>query len=404
MIYHIFNSSLISGPETLVLPALASLKSSPVKVILLRESRISQQKQSHVQSYVENLGLPCIIVDVQSRLDRQAIEKLRAVLEEARDSLEIIHAHDVKASFYLLMASRRLRSRRFSMVSTHHGVDGRTGFINRAYELFYSYKILPQYDRVLTVCTQDQTSLLKRGLQSDLVRVHLNGVTREMVSEEARQQRQAEIRKSWGLDSSGENMCVIGVAARLEGEKRPFEILEIAKKVRELDSSFAFQILFFGRGSLEESLKRKTKELGLEETVRWMGYRSGLGEEFAGFDLLLSLSKAEGLPINLLEAGWSGTPIFATAVHGVNDLISSAELGTLVKVDEAPSHMAEKLLALARNKKEMQQKGRAFQQHVAENFSQEVWLNKLLQFYTELRNKKFSGAAGSVSSSSQATT
>jgi glycosyltransferase EpsD len=395
MIYHIFNSSLISGPETLVMPAIATL-APEVTVVLLRESRIPTQKQSHVEEYMKGLGLPFLVVEVHARFDRQAIQALKYLLKEAGASLEVAHAHDVKASFYLFMACRNW-NQPFSLVSTHHGVDGRTGVVNRLYELFYSYVILPQYDLVLTVCTQDRTSLLHRGLKKELVQVHLNGVTRTMIQPENRQCHRTEIHKAWGLASSfPKEVCVIGVAARLEEEKRPFEILEMLRIMTQLKPAFEFVVLFFGRGSLEEKLQEKSKEFLLEKNVRWMGYRAGLGNEFAGFDVLLSLSRAEGLPINLLEAGWAGTPVFATAVHGVNDLISSPKLGVLVAVNENTSVMARKLLEFAENRTEMQQKGQAFQSHVLSNFSQEVWLNNLTKFYKDLREKKSRSASHDV--------
>ena len=62
---------------------------------------------------------------------------------------------------------------------------------------------------------------------------------------------------------------------------------------------------------LEKSLQESAPRAGLEKRLVWMGYRKNVGAELAGLDLLLSFSKAEGLPINLIEAGWA-----ATSRHG----------------------------------------------------------------------------------------
>ena len=383
MIYHVFNSSLISGPETLVMPAIANLNPN-VMIILLREERIARDKQSHVEIYMKDLGLQFQVVDVSSRFDKKAILELKQLLERAGKKLEVAHAHDVKASFYLYMASRSLRDRPFAIVSTHHGVDGRAGLMNRAYEMFYSYLILPRYDLVLCVCSQDRESLIERGLDEKKVKVHLNGVTRVRISAPARSSRRKMIHEAWGLQGDTEDVCILGVAARLEPEKRPFEFLRVAETMSQLDPKFHFKILIFGRGSLESQLRAETQRRGLQGKVLWMGYRSGLGDEFAGFDLLLSLSKAEGLPINLLEAGWAGTPVFATAVNGVKDLISSEALGELIHRDEETPVIARKLIHFSKNRSELERKGNSFQNHVVEKFSQEVWLNNLLKFYKEL--------------------
>ncbi len=58
-----------------------------------------------------------------------------------------------------------------------------------------------------------------------------------------------------------------------------------------------------------------------------MGYRDDVGRELAGLDLVLSFSKAEGLPINLIEAGWAGTPVMSMLVGGVKDLIPGDSFG-----------------------------------------------------------------------------
>lgn len=388
MIFHVFNSSLISGPETLVFPALAVIKER-VKIILLREERISAEKQKHVEDYLKQLSLPYVIIPVRSRHDGQAVRDLAAFLQSHNEMCEIVHAHDVKPSFYLWEALRFVSERRFAIVSTHHGVFARSGFINRFYEWIYVHFILPRFDRVLTVCTTDRDCLVEdRGLPADLVKVHLNGVTRSKISILERPQRQQQIRESWGLEAD-KSMFVFGVAARLAPEKRHSLILEAAAILKELKPSLRFRILCFGRGELEDRLYKKTQALGLQQEVLWKGYRAGLGEEFCGFDAVLSLSVAEGLPINLIEAGWAATPIFSTAVNGVCDLVPSDSVGELVEVNESARSIAKKMLRFASLPKvRLSEMGAAFQRHVEANFSQEVWLNQLLDIYSETINER----------------
>ncbi len=386
MIYHIFNSSLISGPETLVFPALVQLKDKlkdQVQIILLRESRIPDEKQKHVVEYIEKLGLRYQIIPVHSRYDVQAIQKLTNILEQTID-LKVAHAHDVKPSMYLLRAAQKIRNRAFTIISTHHGVRARSGLINRLYEIYYARFILPAFDRVLTVCTSDKVTLVKRGLHPNQVEIHLNGVTRIKVSSSERAVKQQQIRQSWNLGTAP-GAFIFGVAARLETEKRHGLLLNVVQEIIRLAPHFEFVVVCFGRGALGDSLKQQTTKLGLSSCVLWKGYRAGLGDEFAGFDALLSVSRAEGLPINLIEAGWAATPIFASAVDGVKDLVSTEDLGALVPADEKPEIIANQIIQFANSLQSLEKKGRAFQQHVEKNFSQESWLQKLLEIYAETK-------------------
>ncbi|AZZ36207.1 hypothetical protein CIK05_05170 [Bdellovibrio sp. qaytius] len=378
MIFHIFNSSLISGPETLAMPALAEIKDK-AQIIWLREARVSDEKQKHVASYMQSYGLTYHTIPVESRLDKQAVQKLKELFEKT-ENLEVAHAHDVKASFYLLKASEQIQNRKFQTISTHHGVFARSGFINHMYEKYYAHFILPKLDRTLTVCSSDRLVLIKRGLKPAQVVAHLNGVTRNRISQTDRLAAQKKIRQDWGLNVS-EDTFVFGVAARLDHEKRHNLILDVAHELKSNHPNFKFVILCFGRGPLEESLKKRTKLLGLDNNVQWRGYRSHLGQEFAGFDSLLSLSSAEGLPINLIESGWAATPVFASNVNGVGDLVTAESLGTLVAADEDVKSIAAKIVGFAASKEKLAQVGLNFQAHVEKHFSQAEWLKNLLEIY-----------------------
>jgi glycosyltransferase involved in cell wall biosynthesis len=387
-ILHVFNSSLISGPETLVMPALAR-SGWPVHILLLRESRVSDEKQKHVEEYLTQLKLSYTVISIHSRYDRQAIEKIKMYLENFSD-LRVAHAHDVKASFYLLKATEKIVDRQFYIVSTHHGVYARSGFIVRLYELYYSHFLLPRFDRVLVVCTEDKKRLLQRGLSDQLVEVHLNGVTRAEISLPQRSAQQKNIRQLWGLPLA-ENSLILGVVARLDAEKRHSYIMQVIVALKKIKpDSLNVQVVCFGRGALEEKLRQQAVQLGLEKEMIWAGYRLGLGEQLSGFDVLLSLSQAEGLPINMIEAGWAGTPVFASAVDGVKDLVTDNKMGQLIPSSLKPELAAQKLLEFLVDKQELENKGYRFQQNVKQNFSQEKWLSRLQEIYQQLKiNSKF---------------
>jgi len=68
MIVHIFNSSVVSGPEILVLPSLLRLGEA-TRVIFLVETRVTGKSRCPVE-YAKKLGLEVETVYVRSRWDR----------------------------------------------------------------------------------------------------------------------------------------------------------------------------------------------------------------------------------------------------------------------------------------------------------------------------------------------
>ena len=379
MIVHVFNSTLVSGPETLVLPALSQIKGR-VAVIFLSETRKLNEAQKPIQ-YARSLGLSTVSVPVGGRYDRQAISNLREVLIQLKP--EITHAHDVKASTYLLRSAESIQDRTFQLISTHHGVHARSGLKNKLYEMVYTRFILPHYDQVFCVCSSDRKVLIQRGLNPDRVHTHLNGVNRRWVDRSERLEVRNQIHTDWNLRSLGisSQAILFGVVGRLAPEKRHDRLLNALAELKRLDSSLDWHLLCYGAGPLEASLKRLTQKLDLGGHVHWMGYRKEIGNEMAGFDLLFSLSDAEGLPINLLEAGWAGTPVVATHVDGNRDLFARSKTGILIHRHQSAEAIAREIQRLVSHSKERTELGFRFQKHVMSQFSEAVWLERLKELY-----------------------
>ena len=81
------------------------------------------------------------------------------------------------------------------------------------------------------------------------------------------------------------------------------------------------------------------------------------------------MSIAEGLPLNVIEAGWAATPVVATAVGGTTDLLGDPPAGVLVPPWEATEAIADRLAALLRDPSLASALGKALQARVASRFS-----------------------------------
>jgi len=378
MITHIFNSSVVSGPETLVLPALKKLE-EPVSIIFLLESRRWDEAQKPIE-YARELGHDVYKVVVGGRWDRAAFAELRAVLDHLKP--RIAHAHDVKASVYLRQAQKLKPGLSCRIVSTHHGAASRKGKL-KLYEEFYVRWILPHFDYVLSVCEHDRHSIVRRGVHENRVGIHRNGADRPKIDADQRREKAIEIRRCWKQAMPSlpdpEHAVFLGAVARLSPEKRHDRMLNVLSFLPD-----EVVLLCFGTGAEEKRLRGISRELGVESRVFWMGYSSTISSEMAGFDLLLCLSDGEGIPINLLEAGWAATPVVATQVGGIPDLISSPEEGFLVQKEEDDELIAWKIQKVLYDHVSLKKVGGAFQRRVTSHFSETAWLGRLREVYRSL--------------------
>jgi glycosyltransferase involved in cell wall biosynthesis len=384
MIVHLFNSSSISGPEKLVLPALAA-SGGRFAAVNLREERIGKPGDPDpMEDYCRAVGLPYEAISVAGRWDRNAVARLANLLKRTAPAL--VHAHDVKASLYLLRAAEKEPGAR-PLVSTHHGVRGRPDLKSRAYEWAYRRLFLRKFDRALCVSSADHEILSASGVPAERLRLHLNGVDGRYVDPRDRPAKSLRLRRVL-LPTRWESRppFLFGVVGRLSAEKDHARILMTLAALERTSPARDWKCLIFGDGPLKKSLQRRAVRLGISGKTLWMGYRPAAADEIAALDLVLSFSKAEGLPINLIEAGWAGTPVMATQVGGVNDLIPTDGFGNVVPVEEPPRATARRINGLMSEEgaQRLRAQGARFQKRVVESFSRAKWLKRLRELYREV--------------------
>jgi glycosyltransferase involved in cell wall biosynthesis len=128
---------------------------------------------------------------------------------------------------------------------------------------------------------------------------------------------------------------LVGVVGRLAEVKRPEWALEVFRLLAERHP--ALQLVFVGDGDQRGRLERAIRALpdAWRERVHLLGAVEDLAPVLADLEALLSTSRAEGLPVALIEAAAAGLPAVATRVGGVPELVADERTGYLGEsVDE----------------------------------------------------------------------
>jgi glycosyltransferase involved in cell wall biosynthesis len=92
-------------------------------------------------------------------------------------------------------------------------------------------------------------------------------------------------------------------------------------------------------GRFSRQLRGLVKDLGLEDRVHFLGQLAPpvLAEVMCAADILCLASSAEGWPNVVNEALACGTPVVATRVGAVPQLLPSLQYGIIVPVDDRPA-------------------------------------------------------------------
>ncbi|MBA3312351.1 MAG: glycosyltransferase [Planctomycetaceae bacterium] len=152
---------------------------------------------------------------------------------------------------------------------------------------------------------------------------------------------------------------VIVFVGRLAEQKDPLRLLEA---FRDVSNDFPeARLLFVGTGPLEEPLRRRAGEL--DGRVAFAGQRSDVPALLKAAACLALPSRWEGMPNVVLEAMAAGTPVVATNVEGIGELLRDGTLGTVVHT-EASEALAEGIRQILSDPVAAQEKSRLAQTHV----------------------------------------
>lgn len=116
--------------------------------------------------------------------------------------------------------------------------------------------------------------------------------------------------------------------ARLHPEKGHSHLLEAFAGLLKKDRQAT--LLLLGEGALEGEVRRQIARLGIDSTVRLLGWRDDALAVIAASDLLVHPSLHEALPSAVIEAVALGKPVLATDVSGVRDILGDGRYGVIV--------------------------------------------------------------------------
>ena len=118
----------------------------------------------------------------------------------------------------------------------------------------------------------------------------------------------------------------LGVAGRLTEQKALEDTLAALARVPRV------ALLVLGDGPERAALERRAAQLDVSDRVRFLGAgtRDDVIVLFRAVDAALLTSAWENLPHTLLEALAAGTPVIATAVGGIPEVVRDGENGLLV--------------------------------------------------------------------------
>ncbi|MCF8108716.1 MAG: glycosyltransferase [Desulfohalobiaceae bacterium] len=321
-----------------------------------------------------DLGLEVVDFQARTKFDPRALWALYRYLR--RESIDILHTHLMLMHVMGRMAGKLAGVPR--IVSTHHNLAQSNHPLSRTLERLTR----PLSKATVFVSLAVQTSYGfpdQQGVASEPSRhtVIYNPVSMRKLQQDAARTDLQAVKAQLGLRQSFVFSCI----GRLHASKGQAWLLEAVDRLRRNHSEF--QVLVAGDGPLRTCLEEKTTGQGLEDHIKFLGFRDDVAALLAASDCFVIPPVFEGFGLAQAEAMALGLPVISTNLPAIAEVVQHGETGLLVPPEDADA-LAEAMDWLMDHPQEAERMGRKAQKRVEALFSSQVIARQYATFYQDL--------------------
>jgi glycosyltransferase involved in cell wall biosynthesis len=196
-----------------------------------------------------------------------------------------------------------------------------------------------------------------------------------------------EMRSSFGTT---DDQILVGWVGRLDPKKNVEDFIEAAALVSAREDRARFVIVggpdAFNPG-YAEGLKALARRRGLKDRLQFLGDRKDVVDLLSAFDIFVWLSRGEGMPHVIAEAGAAGLPVIATPDNGAAQQIQDGVSGIFVPYHE-PEAVARQILLLIDAPDRRRQLGLALRRKVEITYSVDACLPQWQKLFAEVLDER----------------
>ncbi|MEP7342030.1 MAG: glycosyltransferase [Acidobacteriota bacterium] len=375
----------VSGAERVMLMILSGIDRNKF------QASVICPKLGDLTGLAEDIGVPVINVELLEarftwRPDRliqylasffEVIMKLRRVIMQAEPDL--IHANTIRAGLVATTATLGTRIQVIwhlhdmlprhplsTLIRWYATISPRTNLLAISWAVAHRFR--GGALRLINGCRKIQ--VIHNGI--DLKRFIADPGARQKVRDEFK---------------LAEGTFVIGIVGQITPRKGQLELIRaFARIVHQIPRSRLVVVgapLFNNDHEYLLKIKQAAEDLKISDRVIFTGARSDVPVIMCALDLLVLNSKIEPLGLVVLEAMVCGTPVLATAVDGVPELMNHKVTGWLVSAGNE-KQLAESIITLGNNWRLRNGLAENARRNVVSGFSKEKYLWLVENYYKQV--------------------
>jgi len=320
---------------------------------------------------LEAQGVPVMDYPIRSLYGLRTVkQQLRFAGDLRRERTQIVHAFNFYPNMFAIPAAR-LAGVPVVLATLRDMGDFCAPMQRRAQRW-----VCRMAHRVVANAAAIREQALKEGYEPDKVCVIRNGLD---LAKFAGVTDHVLQREALGLPP---HVPVVAVFSRLNHEVKGIHgFLEAVALVAPLHRDARFLVV--GEGPLRAGLEAQAQRLGLQDRVRFSGFRSDIGETMAAVSISVVPSRSEGLSNVLLESMAASLPVIATRVGGTPEVVEDEQSGLLVPPRD-PAALARAIGSLLSDPARATALGRAGRRRVEQLFQLSRMVGETESLYTSM--------------------
>ena len=368
-ICHVAVGDLWAGAEVQLKVLLSKLMLRPdlnLSVILFNGGRLGRE--------IEKFGIPVsVFPEAEWGSGKIFLELVRKFKQS---DAKIIHTHKYKDTILAAPAAKLCGVP--YVVRTVHGLrepfEGLRAVKMSLYESIERTVHRLCVNSIIGVSSQIERRYRAEGAVSRVVCIR-NGIDLDRLPTQADRSR---IRRDLGVDMG---ICLIGTVGRLTPVKGlSYLIQSVSILLRRRKN---VRLLIVGDGAIRKDLEAQARDLGIGESVVFLGHREDTLELMQALDIFVLPSLSEGIPMALLEAMAVSRAVVASRVGGIPEIVEDGVEGILVEPMDV-TRLAESCMRLIDSPETAMKMGAQAWKRVVQDFSATAMADQVERLYKQL--------------------
>ncbi len=247
----------------------------------------------------------------------EAIKQISTLISD--NQYHIVHCHTPIAAACTRAACRKFRKSGLRVIYTAHGFHFYKGSPLKNWLVYYPVeRICAHWTDILITINKEDYAIAKKKMHAGRVE-YVPGVgidIKKFAPLTGIREKIRDENKELAIENDDKILLSVG---ELIPRKNHESVIRALAALTDLK----WKYFICGRGELGEHLQQVIEELNLSKNIKLLGYRKDIPEWCSCADLFVFPSLQEGLPVALMEAIASQTPVICSKIRGNVELVES---------------------------------------------------------------------------------